>query len=285
MSTQNEKTLGISLERLSPQALRRFFPEPDDAKIRLGATGARRKDGYNTRFWYPKQGGIQKLVDGLAKGIDHLILNQRAVAIDPRRRTVRLSNGREFAFRHLISSIPLKALCGIIADEELKAMAHQLSHSTTITVCLGIQGELCPELAEAHWIYVPDRRLPFYRVGCYSNVSDSMAAAGCHSLYVELGVASDDTASGELGGCMESRVLAWLQELGWIDIRQVLCCVTHRIDCAYVHLTPEREQVVPAILRRLHAVGIFPIGRYGLWDYTSMEDSIISGVETVEALT
>ncbi len=45
---------------------------------------------------------------------------------------------------------------------------------------------------------------------------------------------------------------------------------------AYVHHTPDRDSTVKAILERLRNAGIFPIGRYGLWDYTSMEDSMES---------
>jgi hypothetical protein len=45
---------------------------------------------------------------------------------------------------------------------------------------------------------------------------------------------------------------------------------------AYVHHTPTRNESVRFILNRLKEHNVYPIGRYGLWDYTSMEDSMES---------
>jgi hypothetical protein len=56
--------------------------------------------------------------------------------------------------------------------------------------------------------------------------------------------------------------------------------VTTVIRCAYVHHTPERDARVAFIEERLAAHGIRSIGRYGSWDYTSMEDSILDGIAT-----
>ena len=62
---QNEKSLATSLDRLSTAAVRRFFPPPDDTAVRRGfAAHAAPPDEYNSRFWYPRHGGIGALVDG-----------------------------------------------------------------------------------------------------------------------------------------------------------------------------------------------------------------------------
>jgi UDP-galactopyranose mutase len=51
-----------------------------------------------------------------------------------------------------------------------------------------------------------------------------------------------------------------------------------------VHYTLEREHLIENIFKRLESFNIYPIGRYGLWDYISMEDSIISAMEAVKKL-
>jgi protoporphyrinogen oxidase len=79
-------------------------------------------------------------------------------------------------------------------------------------------------------------------------------------------------------------VVAALEQLGWVRSEDIVCSVTHVIRCAYVHHTPEREQLVDRIRSRLNECGIYPIGRYGLWDYTGMEDSIDSALSTVRSL-
>ena len=40
--------------------------------------------------------------------------------------------------------------------------------------------------ADFHWIYVPEEKFPFYRVGIYTNAVPAMAPPGRGSLYVEL---------------------------------------------------------------------------------------------------
>ena len=55
-----------------------------------------------------------------------------------------------------------------------------------------------------------------------------------------------------------------------------MCVVTHTLRCAYVHHTNDRDRLVNAVLERLRGRDVVPIGRYGLWDYTSMEDSMES---------
>jgi UDP-N-acetylmuramyl tripeptide synthase len=61
--------------------------------------------------------------------------------------------------------------------------------------------------------------------------------------------------------------------------------VIHVIPCAYVHHTNEAEQAVAAAINRLEEHDVYPIGRYGHWDYTSMEDSILSGIETAQRVS
>ena len=67
--------------------------------------------------------------------------------------------------------MPLKQLCQITGDEELIAAGRKLSHSSTISFNIGLRGAVRPEFRDVHWIYVPDRDIPFYRVGFYSNIS------------------------------------------------------------------------------------------------------------------
>jgi protoporphyrinogen oxidase len=103
-------------------------------------------------------------------------------------------------------------------------------------------------------------------------------------LYVEVGTTPDELASIDIQSGLMPRVILSLERLGWLKSTDIGCVVHHTMHCAYVHFTPEREEVVPQIMERLHDAGVYPIGRYGLWDYTSMEDSIVSGMETAQAL-
>lgn len=287
---QNEKTMATSLGRLSRDAVRRFFPAPDDALIRAGFTPSPAaapapagSAGYNARFWYPRTGGIGALVDGLRSGLADLRVNSEVTALDLRKRELRTRDGARFHWDRLYSSLPLKWLGAMTDDADLRDAASRLTHSATVSFNLGLKTPLPDRFRGLHWIYVPDRSLPFYRVGFYSEISPGTAATGTSSMYVEVGVPSEQLATLDIAGDLQPRVLAALESLSWLDRRQVAVLAVHVIECAYVHHTPEREAAVAGMVARLGQHGIVPIGRYGLWDYTSMEDSIRSGIAAVEA--
>ena len=184
----------------------------------------------------------------------------------------------------LLSSIPLPDLCRITNDQELATLAKNLSHSATIVFNLGVRAPLPSALKGIHWIYVPDRAIPFYRVGLYSNINQGMCPPDCYSLYVEVGINGADLDNINVTEDIQPKVFNALSALGWVRQKDVVCSVVHIIHCAYVHHTFEREHVVEKIFKRLASFGIHPIGRYGLWDYISMEDSIISAMDAVKKL-
>jgi len=282
---QNEKTMAISLDRLSISAVKRFFPPPDEKRIRAGLVShGTTPTEYNSTFWYPKQGGIELLVRGLGRGLKSVEVNEQIVAIDLDQRSVLTKAGHCFTWDFLLPSMPLKAICALSNDEELRRAADQLSHSATISFNFGVRGSLPKELKDAHWIYVPDRSIPFYRFGCYSNISGGMCTPGNSAIYVEAAVPGEDSDHTNIVGELQPKVIAALEQLGWVSSEDIVCSVTHVIRCAYVHHTPERELRIDRIRSRLGECGIYPIGRYGLWDYTGMEDSIESGLATVRGL-
>ncbi len=276
---QNEKTMVTRLERLSDKAIKRFFPQPVEEKVRDGMQpGAEKPEEYNSQFWYPKTGGIEKLVHGLERGVPVRIMTEVA-QVDWRHNKVIAKNGEEFAYDELISCIPLNQLCRM--TEGLEEYVPWLTHSQTVILNLGVRGSVPEELEGVHWIYVPDRKHPFYRVGVYSNFSKGMVPEGYHSFYVEMGVPGDDHPHLY---AMQQNAVRNMHALGWLQTRDVVCSVLTTIPCAYVHHTLEREVVMEALLPRLKEMRITPIGRYGTWDYTSMEDSIYGGIEAAEAL-
>lgn len=280
---QNEKTMAIPLDRLSIQAVKRFFPPPNEALVRSGIRGASSSASeYNSNFWYPKTGGIEALVKGLAAGLNEIRTNQPAIALDLEKRKLRTATGENFGWDHMFSSMPLKSLCEITNDPDLRAAGKELSHSSTVSFNIGLHGSLRPEFEGVHWIYVPDRSIPFYRVGFYSNISKGTCAPGNSALYAEVGVPGGEIDMIDLVKDLQPRVIASLESLGWIDSRTVTCVVSHVIRHAYVHHTERRESLVEDVLARLREFGVYPIGRYGLWDYTGMEDSIESACAAVQ---
>jgi hypothetical protein len=108
--------------------------------------------------------------------------------------------------------------------------------------------------------------IPFYRVGFYSNIGSGTCTPGLSSIYAEVGLRPGDLDSLDLTHDLQPKVVRTLESLGWVDSRDIVCIVTHVM----------RHDAVRLILNRLKEHDVYPIGRYGLWDYTSMEDSMES---------
>jgi protoporphyrinogen oxidase len=133
--------------------------------------------------------------------------------------------------------------------------------------------------ADWHWVYVPERRLPFYRVGVYSNAVASMAPAGAASLYVELaerGPVSDTTLSEVAQGLTSIGAISSPADIRFAEARE--------IKYAYVVFDEHYHAATTAIFRFLESHSIFPRGRYGGWTYNAMEDCLLAGREVAGSI-
>ena len=121
---------------------------------------------------------------------------------------------------------------------------------------------------------MPELRLPFYRVGIFSNVAASMAPPGCASLYVEL---ADRAPIADQQGLIADalRGLVEIAAIGAVD--QVLFADLREIDPAYVVFDDRYQEARSLLVRFLEARRIFATGRYGGWVYNAMEDSLLLG--------
>jgi hypothetical protein len=198
-----------------------------------------------------------------------------------KRRIVRTPEG-DFRFHRLLVSMPLKRFCEVSLDVRLRRLAAGLSQTKVLCLNFLYRGRLPARLGRPQWIYIPGRDLPFYRVGVYSHLPDDHAPAGHVSLYVE--TAWTGSAATPPISKHAARVVDFLDRLGWVRGADLKVAAANWIDCAYVHFTRRMPAVRDEIIAVLRENGVFPIGRYGRWDYLSMEDSIFSGVETVRTL-
>ncbi len=274
----NEKLLAAPLDKISPDNANRFFPYPDEQKIEQGARkrAPHAPLGYNSYFWYPKHRGIGLLAKGLADGLSHLQTGCRVERVDMEKKRIMTSRG-VIGFNRLLTSEPLKTFCSRTNSRTLGSLAGKLSHNRVLCINLLMKTKTVSAFGGCHWIYVPDKKLPFYRWGIYSHLPLSSEPAGASAIYVEVAFSHmERPAMPEV----LNRVLAGLERMGWFRRRDCDVIAANWIDCAYIHFLPDREAVIGRILTLLRGRDVHPIGRYGLWDYISMEDSIYSGVET-----
>jgi protoporphyrinogen oxidase len=279
----NEKQIASSLDNFSTEAITRFFPCPDENKIEKGfiEQDTQPTYGYNRNFWYPKNEGIGLLARGLANGLADLHTSCNVERIDIENKRLYSSQG-EIEYNRLVSSMSLKGLCLATDDSALQSHAISLKHNRVLCLNLRINSHFHKDFEGCHWIYVPDKSVPFYRVGFYSRFKHSFVSSGKTAMYIEVALGDDEPLPG-LNDILDD-VFTSLENLGWISGVNCDVIAANWIDCAYIHFNRDRKNTLKQIFDILKTKDIHPIGRYGLWDYISMEDSIFSSVEVAKKL-
>ncbi len=280
MIPYNEKLWGVHPRAITADWCARFVPLPNLEQVVAGAVGADAgRLGYNVSFLYPKQGGIGTLARALStrmKGGD-VHLRSSVESLDFRRREVVVA-GQSVPYHAVVATLPLPELLARISNLPDDIEVHASRLRCTSLRYLNVATRSRPP-ADWHWIYVPEKRLPFYRVGIYSNAAASMAPAGTASLYVELadrGPVSETTLSDVAQGLAAIGATASPGDIRFADARE--------IKYAYVVFDEHYAAATTAIFRFLESHAIYPRGRYGAWTYNAMEDCLLAGREVAATI-
>jgi protoporphyrinogen oxidase len=276
MFPYNAKLWTVHPQDMGTEWMGRFVPRPTIEQVVRGALGLEGDQaGYNATFIYPREGGIERFARALAARVPTgAECGVRPVAIDPSRKTARLSTGEEVRWRQVVSTIALPELvrlCGGAPATVLEA-ADQLRATTVTYVNVAARDVGAPPF---HWVYLPEERYAPYRVGSASAAVPSLAPAGCRSFYVEFSAAAPLDAA-----TVTRQAVDALVDLGFLRGRDdVLFTEVRSIPHAYViyddRYGPAKQEIVPW----LEARDILVAGRYGRWEYSSMEDALLAGRE------
>lgn len=258
------------------------IPKPTLDEVVNGALGLTNKGmGYNPRFVYPKNGGIECLPLALAGPIESIHTDQTVQSVDPRKKYIRLVNGREETFDYLISTVPLPVLFEMLQDtpDSLRSQAQKLAATSVLNINVGVDR---PGVSDQHWIYFPEDEFIFSRVGFPTNFSCSVAPENTSSMYIEITHRPEDKLN---IADMYERAIKDLHQCGLLQKRDNIL-TRHAIDLkyAYVVFDEHRKAHLQSLIDYLESREIYTCGRYGRWDYYSMEDSILSGKATAETI-
>ncbi|HEU4406577.1 MAG TPA: FAD-dependent oxidoreductase [Polyangiaceae bacterium] len=267
----NEKMWGVPPRELTADWCGRFVPRPSLEDVVAGAVGLNDRElGYNASFLYPRR-GIGALAEAMARRVGRRVeLGRAPRAVDWRRRRLALE-GEEVGYRRLVSTAPLDALGRLLVDPpaEVRDAFARLACTSLYYLDVALDA---PAGHDWHWAYVPEGRLPFYRVGVYSHFSPAMAPPGKASLYVELAgrePPGEAAVAGAIAGLVEMGLVRRAGDVRFARVR--------RLEHAYVLFDRRRRGALDVILPFLSEHGIEPAGRYGSWTYASMEDALASG--------
>ena len=278
MIPYNTRLWGVPPSEITAAWCQRFVPQPTLDDVIAGAVGLERQLGYNAQFTYPTS-GIGQLSDGLAQAVGNIELSRAPRAIDSEQRVLSLDD-EKVRYANLINTAPLPVLVSLITDAPAAVRTAAAKLRCTHLYYLDIALRT-PCGKPYHWVYVPEDKYPFYRVGCYAHFSPEMAPRGCSNLYVEL----VDRAEPDLATLLP-RVADDLIEMSLIARRDAIVFArVRKIEHAYVIFDHDYYPSLEIVTRFLQERGIVSAGRYGAWNYSSMGDALRFGKEAAMKLS
>jgi protoporphyrinogen oxidase len=283
MLPYNEKFWKQDLRTITSDWVSWSIPKPTLEEVVNGALGLTNKGmGYNPKFIYPKVGGIDCLPQALAKSIGRLRTKEPVEYIDPKKKYVRLMSGAEEPYDYLISTMPLPVAFRMLKDtpDTLISAAQKLQTISVLNINLGINR---PNISDQHWIYFPEDEYIFSRIGFPMNFSRSAAPDGSSSIYIE--ITHPPHQKMNVAEMLDRSILDLQRCKILQNDDRILTCHSIDIKFAYVVFDEHRQKHLKDLIAYLESRDIYAAGRYGVWDYYSMEDSILSGKKAAEAVT
>lgn len=271
MIPYNAKLWGVHPKDITADWCKRFVPRPDAAAVVKGALGMHQDAlGYNAGFYYPSR-GIEALPQAFARRVAGIQFSTVPKAVDFHNRRAFI-DGEWVSYQALVSTLPLNALIRLLVSppKEIQATAATLRCTSLRYLDVALNR---PCGTPYHWTYVPERKYPFYRVGCYTNFSSEMAPKKKSGLYVELTSRQPvhfDT--------LMPKIIDGLTEMGIIrSAADIAFVLPRRITNSYVVYNKEYSHATARILPWLEEQRIFSAGRYARWEYAAMEDAVEQG--------
>lgn len=282
MYPYNEKLWRTDLAKLTTHWQGRFLPKPKPSEVLCGALGVGDNAlGYNTTFLYPIKGGIQSLPDALAALVPDVQLDRAALEVDFENKVAVIDGIGEVRYQRLVNTIPLADLLDLASSlpSAVRSARAKLKWVSVYNLNLGIAR---PNVSDKHWIYFPEKKFPFYRVGFNTNFSKNVAPKGHSSMYIEVSRRPEETVDLEK---LEKQCIQGLKSAGILKASDKIATkLWIPISCAYVVYDLERERALRTIFPYLKKNGVESIGRWGAWKYSFMEEAVLDGKRCAERI-
>jgi protoporphyrinogen oxidase len=246
---------------------------PGVAEMIRGASGAIPSAGYNARFRYPRE-GLDALVGDMARRC-RVVYRKKAVVLQPSRRRIIFEDGSVQHYDRILSTLPLNQL-----QQMCRFKTKHPPDPYTSALVLNVWACKGKRYPEDHWLYIPDARSGFHRVGFYSNVDAHFLPRRNRprrdraALYVERAYSKGTQPTRR---AVRRYIRDALLELrAWGFIQDVEVAHPTWISVAYTWSRPGSSWKTEAC-QLLQRHGIFSIGRYGRWVFQGIADSIQEG--------
>jgi UDP-galactopyranose mutase len=271
----NAKLWGYPLDEIAPAWTAERIVTPDVGAIVTGALETRHQDDYiNARVAYPAAGGFSGLYQGfIDHAADRLRCGVRIDRISLADRAAYSSDGEEFPFEQLISTMPLDQLAARITDlpSSCADIARELRHNSLHLVNLVVDAE---GMTDMQRIYSADPGVPFHKLVLNSNSSPDLRSRPRFGIQAEVSYTPLKPVSphGLIGQVTDAIVTMGLVERAAIREAQ-----TRTVEYAYPVYTGTTAAGRDHILRTLAEADVLCAGRFAEWLYINSDDAVLRG--------
>lgn len=271
MIPYNEKIWAYPLEDMETKWMQGKMPLPtkkDILRSLLLKDPKERKMPHST-FYYPLKGGIQTMVNAIAKGLD--------IKTDCPVTKIEKKDGKWYVngdgpFDTVISTVPLPMLPGVMQlPEKIVSYIKKLKYNSLTTVLFD-----CPA-TDITWLYVPSHDYRSHRIGYQSALTPYAcpegSSGGCGALEI-IG------SKFEVGDDFAENTDILPEELGFKRVID-----SEFTEYAYVIHDKEYRESTQNILEYFRTDGSFRLlGRWGTWNYKNMDLCMLDAMELVKEL-
>jgi protoporphyrinogen oxidase len=244
--------------------------------------------GPNKVFRFPLRGGTGAIWQAIGKMLppNNVIMNTRIVSLNAHQHIAQASDGRQWHFRKLISTIPLNHLITMTTGIVDSQIAEKLLYSSTHVVGFGMQGKPPDSVAKKCWMYFPERNSPYYRVTVFSNYSPYNVPRPGEQWSLMAEIAESPYAKLNTETLVDQTKKALIEDGLLTNPSAVITTVHRRIPQGYPTPFLGRDDIVDAALRAFENRMIFSRGRFGAWKYevANQDHSFSQGKECAERL-
>lgn len=282
MVPYNEKLWGVHPKKMSAEWIDRFIPDIKlNDVIRGTITKKKNEVGYNSSFLYPIKGGIGSLSEAFAKNLKNSInLGSTVCKVNFDEKSIKIKETNEKVhYDLLINTSPLKSFVLDILENptnDIRNFSEKLKSNKILVINLGLN----EEKINHSWIYFPENKYLFFRIGNYSKASEYMSPKGSCSVYIETNISKYDKNKYDQ---IVKKNLDDLISIGFLTSKSKIEIISNKIlENAYSIPLINNKKYLESIKDYLKKKQIITIGRYGKWEYSSMEDAILNGKKVAE---
>jgi protoporphyrinogen oxidase len=238
---------------------------------------------YVTEFRYPTEGGFVSYLKKFLP-LGQLRLCHKMVALDPRTKQIRFSNGTRTHYDALISSVPLPDLIRMIhgAPRDVIEASERLACSTCVLVNIGVGRE---DISSAHMTYFYDEDICFTRLSFPHMLSARNVPPGAGSIQAEVYFSSKYKPLTRSAEDWIEPVITDLRRCGLLhEDDSILFRNASLVRYANVIFDLERAAALETVHGYLDDIGVRYCGRYGEWGYLWTDEVFKTGENAAQKI-